>query len=192
MQDRDAIGERGRSLEDDYFRKKDRELVEKIQRAAVAEQARTDLGRAVGLNDTALLQELLDLGFTPETVVLLPIVPILQMAWAEGGITPAERELIVRFARGRGIDAGSIADRQLTAWMQERPSDAMFTSAGRLIRAVLDSGSTAAAGLNEDDLVEYCERIASASGGVFGIGRISAEERKLLSGIAADLKGRQS
>ena len=66
----------------------------------------------------------------------------------------------------------------------------MFTRAGRLIRAMLDSGSDTA--LNADDLVDYCETIASASGGVFGIGRISAEERKLLSGLAADLKSRQS
>ena len=34
MVDKDIIHERGRSLEDDYFRKKDKELVEKLQRAA--------------------------------------------------------------------------------------------------------------------------------------------------------------
>ena len=182
------IAERGRSLEDDYFRKKDRELIEKLQKAAAAEQTRADLGRATGLNDSALTQELLDLGFTPETVSLVPLMPILQMAWAEGGITPAERDLIVRFARSRSIDAGSAADQQLTSWMANRPSEDVFVRAGRLIRAMLDSGG--AAGLNPDDLVAYCESIASASGGVFGIGRISAEERTLLSNIAAALKGR--
>lgn len=192
MSDRDSIRDRGRSLEEDYFRKKDRELVEKLQQRATAEQARADLGRAVGLDDPAIQQELLDLGFTPETVSLLPIVPILQTAWAEGGITPAERDLIVRFARSRGIAEGSAADAQLTAWMTERPPDAVFARAGRLIRALLDSGSASASGLNADDLVAYCESIASASGGVFGIGRISSEERKLLAGIAEDLKGRHS
>jgi len=66
----------------------------------------------------------------------------------------------------------------------------VFASATRLIRAMLDSGG--AAGLNADDLVAYCESIASASGGVFGIGKISGDERALLSKIASDLKGRQS
>ena len=190
MADRDMIQERGRSLEDDYFRKKDKELVEKIQRAADAERARADVGRAVGLTDPALAQELLDLGFTAETVSLLPIVPVLQMAWAEGGVSPEERDLIVRFARTRGIDEGSAADRQLTTWMTARPSEDVFARASRLIRAMLDSGSDA--GLSADDLVAYCEKIAAASGGVFGIGRISAEERKLLSGLATDLKGRKA
>jgi hypothetical protein len=99
-----------------------------------------------------------------------------------------ERELIVRFARSRGIAEGSAADQQLTSWLANRPSEAMFARAGRLIRAVLDSGSDS--GLNADDLVAYAEKIASASGGVFGIGKISSEERALLSGLAADLKGR--
>jgi len=190
MADKDIIHERGRSLEDDYFRKKDRELVEKIQRAAEVARARADIGKATGLGDSALADELLALGFTAETVPLLPIVPIVQMAWAEGGVSPAERDLIVRFARSRGIAEGSGADTQLSAWMSARPGEEMFARAGRLIRAMLDSGG--AAGLNADDLVSYCESIASASGGVFGIGKISGEERKLLSSIAADLKGRAS
>jgi hypothetical protein len=74
--------------------------------------------------------------------------------------------------------------------MSARPSEDVFVKAGRLIRAMLDSGG--ASGLNADDLVAYCESIASASGGVFGIGRISGDERKLLSQIASDLKGRAS
>jgi hypothetical protein len=189
MVDKDIIHERGRSLEDDYFRKKDRELVEKLQRAAEAETARADISKATGLSDPALADELLALGFTGETVALLPIVPIVQVAWAEGGVSAAERDLIVKFARGRGIAAGSAADTQLSAWMSARPSEEVFTRAGRLIRAMLDSGG---AGLNADDLVAYCESIASASGGVFGIGKISGEERALLAKLASDLKGRQS
>ena len=189
MVDKDIIHERGRSLEDDYFRKKDKELVEKLQRAAEADRARADISKATGLSDP-LADELLALGFTAETVSLLPIVPVVQMAWAEGGVDAAERGLIVKFARARGIAEGSAADTQLSAWMSARPSEDVFAKAGRLIRAMLDSGG--ASGLNADDLVAYCESIASASGGVFGIGKISGDERKLLSQIASDLKGRAS
>ena len=141
MADRDAISERGRSLEEDYFRKKDRELVEKIRRNAAAAEARRDLGEKTGSHDETLLQELLDLGFTPDTVSLLPLLPVVQLAWAEGGITPAERALIVQLARSRGIEPGSAADNQLTAWMTTRPTDAVFDRARRLIRAMLESGA---------------------------------------------------
>jgi hypothetical protein len=45
--------------------------------------------------------------------------------------------------------------------------------------------------LTADELVKYCETIASASGGILGIGRMSAEEKTLLSTIAADLNARR-
>ena len=192
MPDHDAFAKRGRALEDEYFRKKDREFIEKIRQATATEQARKDLGRKAGLDDPELLQELHDLGFTPETVGLLPLVPIIQVAWAEGGITKAERELILRLARNRGVGAGSAADRQLAEWLTSQPAETVFARARRLIRAMLDSGSAQAGELTADDLVKYCEDIASASGGILGIGRISAEERALLSSIAADLNARRS
>jgi hypothetical protein len=192
MPDKDMIRERGRSLEEDYFRKKDRELIEKMRHAAAAEQARGEMSRKTGLADPELLKELEALGFTPDTVSLLPLVPVLQMAWAEGGVTGAERDLLVKVARSRGIDAGSAADRQLSAWLDRRPDPAVFASAGRLIRAMLDAGPQESGSLSAEDLVRYCETIAAASGGVLGIGRISAEEKALLSTIAADLKTRRS
>jgi hypothetical protein len=192
MPDKDMLRERGRSLEEDYFRKKDRELIEKMREAAAVEQDRQQLAKKSGLEDPVLLQELKDLGFTPETVTLLPLVPVLRMAWAEGGITSAERDLLVRLARSRGIAEGSAADRQLSAWMVKQPDEATFVRAGRLIRAMLDSRSPETSDLSADDLVEYCERIAEASGGIFGIGRVSAEEKKLLASIAEDLKARQA
>lgn len=190
MAERDGISERGRAHEEDYFRKKDRELIEKMRQAAASEQARTALGEATGLRDPALLGDLEDLGFTPQTVVLLPLVPIVQMAWAEGGVTGAERRLIVELARARGVAAGSDADRQLAGWLDRRPAADVFTRATRLIRAMLEHPSEARADLTADELIRYCETIAAASGGVFGIGRISADERATLGKIVAELKGR--
>jgi hypothetical protein len=192
MPEKDTLRERGRSLEEEYFRKKDRELIEKMRQTAAAEEERQALAKTSGLADPAMLQELKDLGFTPATVSLLPLVPVLRMAWAEGGITAAERDLLLRLARSRGVAEGSEADRQLSEWIIRRPDDSVFTRASRLIRAMLDSRAPETSDLSAEDLVEYCERIAAASGGVFGIGRISTEEKKLLSSIAEDLKSRQS
>ena len=185
------LSDRGRGLEEDYFRKRDRELIEKMRAASAADEARREIATKTGLQDPELLQELRALGFTPETVVLLPFVPLVQVAWAEGGVSDAERKLIVQFARARGIAEGSAADRQLTTWLSSRPTQDVFARAMRLIRAVLD----ATAGdltLTADDLVKFSESIAAASGGILGINKISGEERALLSTIARDLKARQT
>ncbi|MBM3779099.1 MAG: hypothetical protein FJW23_12850 [Acidimicrobiia bacterium] len=195
MTDHDSLAERGRALEEDYFRRKDRALIEKMREAAAREQARGELGRRTGLQDPALVEELQELGFAPDTVILLPLVPVLEMAWAEGGITAAERQLLVKLARGRGVQEGDAADRLLDQWMARRPDPQVFSRAGRLIAAMLATGGAdeAQGGLTADDLVAYCEKVAEASGGVLGfIGRVSSEEKALLSRIASELKTRHT
>ena len=187
MPDNDA-----RSREEEYFWKKDQELIEKMRRAAAAEQAKRDMGAKAGLNDPEMIEELQALGFTTDTVVLLPLMPLVQIAWAEGGVSDAERQLIVKLARSRGIVEGSAADCQLSAWLASRPDAQVFARATRLIRAMLASPSPAQTGLTADDLVTYCESIAAASGGLFGMKRISAEERALISTIASELKARDA
>ncbi len=193
MSEHDAFAERGRALEDEYFRKKDRELIEKLRRAAEADRARGELSKQTGVTDPALLADLQDIGLTADTVVLLPLVPAVELAWAEGGITPAERQLVVSLARSRGIDEGSAPDRLLNTWLASRPTPEQFARARRLLSALLDSGAQVAKDLTADQLVKYCEQIASASGGLFGLPMraVSMEERNLLSKIASDLKSRQ-
>lgn len=181
---------RKRDLEEDYFRKQDRELIERMRKQAAAEASRRELGEKTGLTDPVLIAELEALGFTADTVSLLPVIPIVQVAWAEGGVSTKERGLVVDFARKRGIAEGSAADAQLQAWLNARPSEDVFTGATRLIRAMLAAGGSAAQDINPDDLVAYCENIAAASGGVFGIGAVSAEERDALARIQRELKGR--
>jgi hypothetical protein len=190
MAERDGIGDNQRSREEEYFYKKDRELIERMKQAAATEKTRGELAATTGLTDPALLGELEQLGFTPATVSLLPLVPLVEMAWAEGGVSPAERKLIVDLARSRGIAAGSDADRQLTEWLDRQPPAHVFARATRLIQAMLTSGTPSGRDLSADDLIRYCENIASASGGVFGLGRISAEERAILTKVAAALKGK--
>jgi hypothetical protein len=179
-----------RSREDEYFWKKDQELIEKMRRQAAAEEKQRELGAKAGLSDPELIKELQALGFTTDTVVLLPLIPLVQMAWAEGGVSDAERKLIVQFAQSRGIAEGSAADRQLSEWFAHQPDPSVFTRATRLIRAML-AAPTADAGLTADDLVRYSESIAAASGGILGMKKVSAEERALLATIASSLKGQK-
>jgi hypothetical protein len=190
MSEHEFLDERRRASEDDYFRKRDRELIEKMRQAAATERDRSELSAKTGLDDPALLGELQDLGFTPQTLPVLPLVPIVQMAWAEGGITPAERTLLIKVARERGITEGSPADTLLAGWMARKPTNDVFEKATRLIRAMLESGAPDAQTMSADDLIKYCENIATASGGILGIGKISADERATLSEIATALKSR--
>ena len=174
--------------EEEYFQRKDRELLEKVRQRAKAEQELRALGETVGVTDPEISRELADLGFTTETARLLPLVPLIEMAWAEGGVTASERKLVIDLARARGIAEGSAADRQLSDWLQNHPDETVFRRAGRLIGALFASGGHFQA--TPEDIIKYCETIAEASGGIFGIHKVSSDERATLGRIASEIKGR--
>lgn len=186
---KDGITDQIRAHEDDYFRKRDRELIENLRRTDAAARTRQALEQETGLHDPGMLRELALLGFTPDTIAILPLIPVLQVAWAKAGLSAAERRMIVSLARSRGIAEGSAADEQLTHWMDTQPSEETFHKATRLIRAIIEAPDHHV-DVDAEGLLEYCNRIAHASGGIFGIGAVSHEERATLEEIAAALKSR--
>jgi hypothetical protein len=190
MANDDLFGKRDH--EEDYFRKLDRELIEKMRKAAAAADtdASRPLGTRSGIQDPDLLRDIAALGFDAETVSLLPLVPILQVAWADADVSAAERKLILEIARHRGIAEGSPADRRLTEWLTQRPSPEVFSRAGRLVAAMLAAGSSTAQDLSAADLVKYCESIAAASGGILGLAKVSPTERAAIEEIQTALKSR--
>lgn len=187
----DDFQDRSRRLEDDYFRRKDLELIEKIREAAAAKAAHTALGEAAGVSDPALIDQLKELGFTPDTVGLFPFLPLIQVAWVDGTVTPQERDALLRLAEARGIGSGTPAYERLTEWITHKPTEAQFARAQRLIGALLATGATAVSGLTAEELIRHSESIATASGGVFGFGSMSHEEKRLLSELATALVGRR-
>jgi hypothetical protein len=190
--DKDAFAERERVLEEEYFRRKEKEVIEKMRSRAQAEAQRRRLGEQTGVADEEVLSDLQALGYTPETVSLLHLVPLIQMAWAEGDVSSKERDLIVRAARARGIEADSPAEQQLNRWLTSRPSDELFEKTLRAIRAILAARSPEERADSERDLLSLCTAIASASGGIVGFGAVSSDERQILARITEELeKGRK-
>jgi hypothetical protein len=191
VSDRDAFADRGRALEEEYFRRREQELIEKLRQRAQADAAKQQLAEQAGVADEEILQDLQELGYTPETVALLYLVPLVQVAWAEGGVSDRERTLIVEAARARGIEADTSADAQLTQWLTTRPSEKLFEQTLRAIRAILESRPAAEREASRTDLLTYSTAIAEASGGVLGLRSVSPEERALLARISSELESKQ-
>jgi hypothetical protein len=188
MSDKEFFGDRRRAQEEEYFRKREQELIEKLRRRGEEAATRKAMAERTGVADEEILQDLQALGYTPETVMLLHVVPLVQVAWAEGNVSDREREMIVQAARSRGIAAGSEADRQLASWLTARPSDDFFDKTLRAIGAMLEGRPAAERDASQRDLLSYCSAIASASGGILGFGKVSDEERQLLARISQELE----
>jgi len=184
--DQDGLAKRGRGLEEAYFHKREQELIEKLRRRGEEAAARRQLGERAGVADEEILKDLQALGYTPETVMLLHLVPLVQMAWAEGSVSDQERALIVEAARSRGVAEGSEADRQLAKWLATRPSEEVFDTTLRAIGAILQAGPAGERDASQRDLLSYCTAIASASGGILGFGKVTDQERQVLDRISQE------
>ena len=189
MSDKDAFRERGRSQEEEFFRRREQELIEKMRQRQTAEAEREQLATATGIADEAALTDLQELGYTRETVALLHLAPLVQVAWADGAVQHNEREQLRQIARLRGITEGSAADQQLVKWLDHRPTEEFFARTLRIVHAMLDALPAVHREASRRDLVAFCLTIASASGGLLGLGeKISDEERAAISQIASELE----
>jgi len=192
MPSEDFLGSVKRSKEEEYFYKKEKELVEKMRRRAALEEDSRALSGAVGVADEEILRDLRDLGYTVETVQLLYLVPLVQVAWSEGWVTQRERALILQAARLRGIQDGSSAYQRLAEWLRERPTEDFFEKTLRVIRAILQVLPPDERESTKTDLVTYCTRVADASGSLMGFlgtgSKVTREERDLLQHIIAQLE----
>ena len=188
MADKELFGDRRRTQEEEYFRRQERELIEKLAQRGREEATRRRMAEHTGVADDEILRDLQALGYTPETVMLLHLVPLLQMAWAEGSVSDRERDLILEAARARGIDKDSAADRQLAAWLTDRPSDELFEKTLRAIGAILQSRPSEERDASQKDLVSRLTAIASASGGILGFGKVSPQEQQVLAHITHEME----
>lgn len=188
MADKEFFGDRRRTQEEEYFRRQEQELIEKLQQRGREEATRRRMAERTGVADSEILNDLQALGFTPETVMLLHLVPLLQMAWAEGSVSDRERELIVEAARARGIEKGTPADDQLSAWLETRPSDQFFEKTLRAIGAILQARPEEERAASQRDLLSRLTSIASASGGILGFGKVTSEEQQVLARVSEEME----
>jgi hypothetical protein len=120
-------------------------------------------------------------------VALLPLVPLVQIAWADGKVGPKERAMILAYAKLRGIEEGTEAHGRILESFERRPPPGDFDRAIRILHAMAGKyeGSQNPSGA---EIMEYCRRVAEASGGILGFGRqISKEEQALLDQIAEQM-----
>ncbi|MCI0664168.1 MAG: hypothetical protein L0220_24180 [Acidobacteria bacterium] len=189
MPDKDVFTDRERAMESAYFQKKDQELIEKLRQRAALDDERRKLSEELGNLDEELIDALQNLGFTRETLPLLHLTPLVQMAWAEGKVTDSERKLIFEIAEKHGISKETPAYQKLNEWLENQPPEQFFEHARTAIYLVNQTLPPEKQVVTTGDILTYCTRIAEASGGLLGIGnKISPEERDLMQKIITQLQ----
>jgi hypothetical protein len=179
----EILRDRGRSLEDEFFRREDKRLIEQLTALRAAEATREALSKASGITAPAVLDKLIELGIRAETVAALSIVPLVEVAWADGAIDAKERRAVLQRA---GVSENSTAGALLATWLERRPDPKLLIAWTHLVQALSEQVGPAEAARIKAGLLERARAVAAAAGGLLGVGpKISSAEASILAKLEA-------
>ncbi|HHO50786.1 MAG TPA: TerB family tellurite resistance protein [Deltaproteobacteria bacterium] len=138
------------------------------------------------MTDGELTTALANLGLNRSNYRAVALLPLVEVAWADGRIQRAERELIARIAQRYGLEPG---DAWLERWLERRPSATLFLAVRTVLLALM-SRRGQDPGTPDDPvaLLALCLRVAEAAGGLFGLAfTVSPRERACIEEIASHL-----
>jgi len=124
-----------------------------------------------------LYNDLFVLGVPGPAVRVVALLPLLEVAWSDGRIQAAERDIITGIADRMALD-GVAAD-LLLSWLTHEPSGAIFSVGQRALTELIGR-----AFVSEElpPLIAKASEVARASAGVRGI---SAKQKQVLAKLQA-------
>ena len=180
----ELLGDRRKALEEAFFAKHNEQLKQKLQEANSARAKRDTLRTASGIADEAVLDQLIALDIQSETVAALSLIPLIEVAWADGRMEVRERQAILTGAQTAGLAIGSASYQLLEGWLDQRPAPALFTAWQAYVKALVATLDADAREALKVELLGRARTVADAAGGVLGLGnRISRAEQARLTAL---------
>jgi len=178
-----TLEERGRALENQFYEKEDKAKLAAMKSKLESQTSKDELRKASGMTDDAVLDKLVALGLNGNTIAALSLVPLIQVAWADGAIQSNERVAILQGAHGKGLETGTPGYELLESWLAKPPADALFQAWEAYIKSLTAQLNDEQNRLLRNQIVGFAKMVAAAAGGILGFGKVSASEEKVLARI---------
>lgn len=178
---RSAFNRRAQILEDRFFHQVDQELIVKLQEQNQFEADEDALTIACGIVDRKLLDELLAVEITPKTLAAFSLFPAVYVAWSDGHVEVAEQQAVLQAAHDHGLCKGTPAHQLLECWLQRKPATELVSAWKGFIHAARPTLSAEAFQELHEAAIKRAKMIAETAGGILGIGRVSAKEKRALA-----------
>ena len=177
----EILRERGRSLEEEFFRREDARLKERLREAAQRESVREALVRASGIKNPAVIDRLIALDVRPETVTALSLVPLVEVAWADGTLDAGERAAVLERVDNVQFPPDSPPRALLEAWLTRKPDSKLLDAWAQLVAGLAEQMSREEMAVVKESLLDRARAVAGASGGFLGLGsKISNAEAEVI------------
>jgi len=184
MEKKGVFERRGKAFEAEYFSRKEAELVDKLKdvfRKKVDKQSIID---ATGVTDEQLLDRLVELNLSGELMAAFNIMPVVEIAWADGAVDEREVKAVLSAAEQLGILRGSKAYAMLETRLREGPVKEARKIWYYYAEALKKTLSPAELAQFRSDLLDVCWRVAEASGGLLNlVFTASANEKRVIEAV---------
>lgn len=182
--EKEFLGDRRKALEEAFFAKRERKLIEAARERAAEEDRRKGLAAASGIDQEAVLDHFIELDLSAETVAALTLMPLVQVAWADGKIDEEERVAVLSAALQNGIEVDGPAYALLDHWLTTRPSATMVEAWREYASALSSQIAPELAAELRDQSLRMARTVAEAAGGFLGLGnKVSSSEEKVLKEV---------
>jgi hypothetical protein len=174
----DIFGDRRRALEDSFFRERDQMLLDKLRMELETRETHRSLAHVSGILDERVLKDLVKAGVRAETLAAVALIPVVEVAWADGAVSPDERAAVLKAAAENGIEEGSASHQLLAEWLRERPDVRIIAAWKEYVGALVKAMPPDAMAKLRETMLGRCRRVAEAAGGFLGLtGKVSRVEQ---------------
>jgi hypothetical protein len=178
--DTDYLKDQGQRLEDAFFLENDRKLIEQLHKMQKMKEDMASLEKVSGIKNEAILKKLVELNIRPELVAVITLVPIIEVAWADGKLDENEKKVILKISAGHFGAEHQIPDILIKEWLAQKPAPAMLDAWIHYIKGLVEKMSPDEKVALKKSIMSQAREVAEASGGFLGLNKISAQEDKLL------------
>ena len=179
-------GAYGKSLEEAVFFKKDTELIAQQREKLRKEQTQKSISDASGISNPDIRARLVELKVTPEMATSLSIVPLIEVAWADGEVDDKERMAVLAGAEKCGLAKGRLDYEMLKLWLERKPTQELLDAWNQYMRGLCEVLSEQDRRNLRDDLLRRARLVAESSGSFLGItSGISGMEKAVLEKLSS-------
>jgi hypothetical protein len=182
------LEQRKKGLEEAFFVKHNRDLLEKLRRKTDEASRREQLISISGIQDGALLDKLVAAGMDAGSLAALGLIPLLQVAWADGQVQPREREALLEAAKRVDLAEGSTGYQLLTGWFDRVPEPELFTLWKDYVRALRGSMDDETFAAIRRVILDRARTVARSAGGILGVGSVLGSEHDAIKQLEAALR----
>ena len=167
----DIFGDRRKALEDSFFRERDQLLLEKLRLEFEAVEEQRHLANVSGILDDKVLSNLVKAGVRAETLIAVTLIPLVEVAWADGSVSEDEREAVLKAAAENGVKEGSAAHQLLNHWLKDRPDVRIIAAWKEYVGALAKAMPADAMLVMRERLMGRMRAVAEATWSIMGLGR---------------------